>query len=206
MEYPDNQFWKIFKTTEGALSCCEAIAIYNIALSAPKGTNIELGTYQGKSAISAWVGLKGGTFHLVDPIFSEKEKKDKIVQIIDWFGILSEIHADYSLNIIEKYAPYSYAFVDSGSHGDGLPIAEVKLLEHRVIPNGIIAFHDFRSQFIEVEQAYNYLLSTGKYEEIPINWEEIKAYVKEHNLEQGNNSWHHPELEFPCFVGALRRK
>jgi hypothetical protein len=85
---------------------------------------------------------------------------------------------------------------------------EAKLLENRIVQGGIIAFHDYKNQFTEVEIAYDYLLSTGKYEPIGINWQEIFDYVKEHNLEEGNNSWHlYPELPHPPnFVGALKRK
>jgi len=71
-----------------------------------------------------------------------------------------------------------------------------------------IAAHDYKNQFTEVEGAYDYLVGTGKYEPIHINWQEIFDYVAEHNLEEGNNSWHlYPELPHPPnFVGALRRK
>jgi hypothetical protein len=46
-------------------------------------------------------------------------------------------------------------------------------------------YHDKGSQFTRVDEAYNYLLSTGKFEEIKINWEDIFEYVKWHNLEDG---------------------
>lgn len=83
---------------------------------------------------------------------------------------------------------------------------EVLALEDRMVEGGIIAFHDFRAQFLQVNEAYDYLLGTGKYEEIKIDWNEIVSYVNENELEVGNISWHHQELQNPCFVGALRRK
>jgi Ni,Fe-hydrogenase I large subunit len=86
---------------------------------------------------------------------------------------------------------------------------EVKMLEDRIIQGGIIAFHDVFSQFVKQTEAYEYLLSTGKYEEIKINWQEIFDYLKENNIsEDDNNSWHkYPELPYPPnFIGALKRK
>lgn len=213
MIFPSKEFIDIFKSIPGALSVCESISIINIAQQVPEGNAIELGTYKGKSAISALYGFNEDVgFHLVDPEFSDKEfefQTAKNISLIVGSGkgkCWSHLIADISLNEIPKHDKLIYVFVDSGSHGDGLPMQEVKLLEDRIVPGGIIAFHDFRSQFSEVEIAYNYLLSTGKYEEIQINWQEIIAYVKENDLEKLNNSWHHQELEFPCFVGALKRK
>lgn len=213
---PTEEFLKIFKETDGALSVSESIAIMNISAQAPvNGRNYEYGSYYGKSGMSAMYGLLTPSINLVDPIYIGSE--NKICQTV--FDTLRSaptnkpstnreinLTGGYSTDVIEKNNDYAYVFIDSGSHQDGLPMQEVKLLENRMVPGGIIAFHDFRSQFSEVEEAYNYLLSTGKYEEIPINWKEITDYVDENNLEEGNKSWHHTELKNPCFVGALKRK
>lgn len=203
-------FWKTFKVTNGALSTAEAISIANIASLAPEGAYIELGTFNGKSSMSACLGLKGenAPFYLVDPIFEDKKIADQVIASINKATFTSSSLipvADYSTNVIDKYGPYAYVFSDAGSHQGGLPMKEVIMLEDQIIPGGILCFHDYKSQFIEVHEAYDYLLSTGKYEEIPIDWTSIINYVREHNLEAGNTSWHHQELDFPCFVGAVRR-
>lgn len=215
MIIPSNEFIEIFKKTNGALSVCESIAIMNLAAQAPNGVYIELGTHMGKSAMSAAATLKTGIFDLVDPCFSPNHP--------EWFGdnAVAELHQkllaanskllylffdNYSTNILQRDQMYAYVFVDSGSHQDGLPMQEVKLLEDKVIQGGIVAFHDYKSQFTEVEIAYDYLVRTGKYDEIKINWQEIVNFVKQNDLEKGNVSWHHNELEFPCFVGALIKK
>jgi hypothetical protein len=221
MIYPTKEFWKIFKATEGALSTAEALAIINIAVQAPKGVYIEFGVYKGKSAISAAVTLKKydeydkqniPEFILVEPLFKNNDWAISVVELIDKNiskgSLVINVIGDISVNVINNYNNYSYVFVDSGSHGGGLPMQEVKLLEDRIIEGGIIAFHDYKNQFTEVEQAYNYLVSTGKYEKIEIDWQAIFDYVKENNLEENNCSWHlYPELPHPPnFVGALRRK
>lgn len=206
MNFPSKEFIEEFKKTVGALSVSESIAIYNIALQAPEGLYLELGSHKGKSGMSAALGLKNGIFVLVDPIFEDKELAEIVCDLVKRGDVHVDAIADYSTNIIENYDNLSYVFVDSGSHADGLPMQEVKMLEDRVKPEGIICFHDFNSQFHEVREAYDYLISTGKYEEIKIDWESIVNYVRENDLEKGNSSWHHTELDFPCFVGAVRRK
>lgn len=217
---PTKEFLDVFKATNGALSVTESIAIMNIAAQAPKGDWLEMGTFHGKSAMSAAYGFgykfnkkeNPPTFYLLDPIFIGKELALEVMKNVyatmlmsgSGFGI--NVNEDYSTDYLQKIQHmYSYVFSDAGSHQDGLPMQEVKLLEDRIIKNGIIAFHDFDSQFKEVREAYNYLVETGKYEEITINWQEIVAYVNEHDLEANNNSWHHSELRNPCFVGALKR-
>lgn len=207
---PTPEFWKKFKETNGALSCTEAVAIMNLAAEAPKndGWAIELGTFNGKSAMSAMVGLNECFFMLLDPIFDDNKV------IAEVFNNIKDVNTTvtlkfspiYSTDFLPHLAPYSYVFVDSGSHQDGLPMQEVKLLEDNVLQGGIIAFHDWDSQFTEVKDASDYLVGTGKYEYININWDEIISYVNDNNLEDNNTSWHHNELRNPCFVGAVRRK
>lgn len=206
MILPNEHFWKVFKETPGALSCSEAIAIMNITPMVKDSSFLELGTFRGKSAMAALHGLKNGSFDLVDPEFENESTCEQVLKNIGKTNnVAINLINGYSTDIIPNYNSLNYVFVDSGSHQDGLPMSEVKLLEDRLMKDGIIAFHDLFSQFHEVEDAYRYLLGTGKYEEIPINWNEINAYVIENNLEAGNNSWHHTELATPNFLGALKR-
>jgi hypothetical protein len=207
MNIPSKEFIEEFKNTPGAIAVCESIAIYNIALEAPEGVYLELGSHKGKSGMSAALGLKDGAFHLVDPIFEDTNLSLEVCERVKSVGPTSIVMvADYSTNVIGKHNNLSYVFVDSGSHADGLPMQEVKMLEDRVKKGGIICFHDFGNQFWEVKEAADYLVETGKYEVLHIQWDPIRNYVKENNLEQGNNSWHMPGVEMPCFVGAVRRK
>jgi hypothetical protein len=211
---PSKEFWEIFKSTPGALSTTEAIAIMNIAAQAPKGIFLELGSHKGKSSqcIALIVSFlkEEGTFIAVEPEFTDENWKQPFVGTISrmlpesGFGWWSK----YSTEMIHEYDELSFCFVDSGTHSDDLVMNETKMLDDRMISGGIIAYHDCFSQFTKVTEAYEYLLSTGKYEPIEINWQEIFDYVAEHNLEEGNNSWHqYPELPHPPnFVGALRRK
>ena len=208
---PDINYWNHFKSVNGALSCAESLAIMNIAAQAPlNGLWLEMGVYKGKSALSALYGGSCNEFHLVDTEFEKEIPTSEVVANISAYTkdkikvtIIIGESLEYLANTNNMY---SYVFSDAGSHQDGLPMTEVKYLEDRIIPNGIICFHDFDSQFKEVRECYDYLLGTGKYEEIPINWQEITQHIDENNIEEGNISWHHNELKNPNFVGALRRK
>lgn len=208
MILPTPEFWTLFKKTVGAFSTPEAICLMNVASEAPQGGYLELGSHKGKSSISAAYGLKGGVFYLVEPEFKDEDWKKSVDKLV--FEVNNQLKriliADYSTNVIPKMDDLSFVFVDSGVHDD-LVMEEVKMLEDKIVPRGIIAFHDYLNQFTAVERAYDYLLSTGKYEKIEINWDEIFDYVRDNNLEEGNNSWHEKgSKEFPCFVGALKRK
>lgn len=206
---PDSSFWEKFKSTNGALSVSEAIAIANIAsLSPSDGWAFELGTFRAKSSMAAMLGLSTKFFMLVDPIFEDKRIIDEVHENIKGINPTIKLKYSplYSTDILPQFSPYSYCMVDSGSHQDGLPMQEVKLLEDNVMQGGVIVFHDWNSQFKEVKEASDYLVGTGKYDYINIDWDEINNYVNENNLNEGNISWHHTELENPNFVGALRRK
>lgn len=210
---PDKKFWDVFRNTNGALSCAEAVAIMNIAAKAPEGNYLEMGTHKGKSAQAALCGLKGkNKFFLLEPEFTNQDFLDETIHGINKVCVIANSHVmpvfvpEYSTDFIPKFDTYTYVFSDAGSHQDGLPMQEVKMLEDKILPGGIIAFHDWDSQFKEVKEASDYLVGTGKYEYIPINWDEIISYVNENNLEDGNESWHHRELQNPCFVGAVKRK
>lgn len=210
---PTKEFLKVFKETEGALSVAESIAIMNIAALVFDSFNaltcVEFGVYKGKSAMSAVYSFYAGAFLLVEPEFKganwQREVCKKVSSINQTIAVVPSDKT--SLEVIPTLNDIDYCFLDSGSHGDGLPMQEVKLLEDRISKNGVICFHDYKNQFTEIEGAYNYLLSTGKYEEIPIDWDAIFEYVNANDLENGNNSWHlYPELNHPPnFVGALKK-
>lgn len=214
MILPNNEFWQRLKETNGALSCAEALMIVQLAAQAPEGNYMELGVNRGKSAFAASFSLPAkGIFYLVEPEFADKEWKNGTIYLVSShrpteLQVTPEPIADYSYNVIDKYGPYSYLFWDSGEHGGEVLQRELALIEDAMVPNGLLVFHDYKNQFTAVEKAYQQLLRTGKYEEVTLNWQPIFDYVKEHDLETGNNSWHqYPELPHPPnFVGALKRK
>ena len=202
----------LFKSINGAFSCTEAVALMNILSEAKEGVYVELGVAYGKSALVVMEQAKPSIFFLVDPEFGDikwlNDVEFRLKMVSNKFTLIFTklLSTDFLTQTPGSEGKFSYVMVDSGSHQDGLPMLEVKLLEDRMIDGGIIAFHDWGSQFKEVKEASDYLVGTGKYEYIPIDWEAIKSYVNENNLEEGNVSWHHNELQNPCFLAALKRK
>lgn len=206
---PLNSFWELFKKTEGAFSTAEAIALINICLDVPHGTYLELGTHKGKSALAASYSMDGGEFFLDDLIFEDNQIRNTVLEKLSTYNPAVKFNAiaKLSTEVIPFFDNLSYCFVDTGDHSEELVSSEVLLLEDRIAPNGIIAFHDLDNQFVAVRKWYDYLVSTNKYEPIVIDWVSIFNYVRENNLEEGNNSWHEKgSEEFPKFVGALKRK
>lgn len=212
MIIPSQDFLNHFMGIPGALSVAESICIINIAASAPKGGLwCEGGTHKGKSASSALYGGSPEEFHLIDTEFEKTINVSDVKRNVSKF-VNSKVNIAFLIGEFKEYLKeskgmYSFVFSDAGLHDDEV-MEEMKLLEDKVIPNGIICMHDCGNQFTAVQRSYDYLVSTKKYEPIEINWQPILDYVKENNLEEGNVSWHqYPELPHsPNFVGALRRK
>jgi hypothetical protein len=243
MQVPSKTTVELFKKTPGAISVCEMFAIYNIALQAPSGAFMELGSHAGKSGISAAHGLgwrdfmpqhplPRGDFYMVDPCYdlsnveawanavqkkpenmpwpyvNEPDFKQKVANRIRTASagyITPVLLGDYSVNAIPKFNKYGYVFVDSDDHQIELVMAEVQLLEDRMVEDGIIAFHDYGNQYHAPRDAYDYLVKTGKFSPLHIPWDEIRKHVSENDLETGNDSWHMTEDALPCFVGAVKR-
>jgi hypothetical protein len=233
MKFPSKEFIEEFKKTPGAISVCESISIYWLGTQVPEGGYyVEVGSNAGKASMSAAHGInRDDIFIMVDPIYNLKNREafthsvqgipenipwgyvfepdfnDKVKKRIESVSKMSaKLEGDYSTNVFKAHSGYAYVFIDSDDHQPELVMEEVKLLEDKMIPHGIIAFHDFRNQYHGPYEGYQYLLSTGKYEAIDIPWEDIRTYVTENNLEEGNDSWHMPDDKLPCFVGALKRK
>lgn len=197
----------LFKSTTGAMSAAEGLALHRLAASAPAGLAIESGSYAGKSAIAITSALeRGRELHMIDPDFKRPPS-----DILDDLRPLSEaafiFHIAPSVEALPRIAgDFAFVFLDSGDHSYELCRAECDIVAPRIVQGGIIAFHDFRSQFIGVEQCYNELLATGLFEEVVIPWKDIEAEVVAGNLEAENDTYHHTELANPMFLGALRRK
>ena len=149
---------------------------------------------------NAWQGAKDSGF-----------KSSLIHLILDatYNSIATNLHGDYSTNAIPRlhseHGDFGYVFIDSDQHQYELVKEECELLRNKMAIGGIICFHDFQSQFTGVERAYREMLEGGQYQEVPIDWERIKAYVKDIGGENGNTSWHHTDKEAPCFVGAIKK-
>lgn len=234
MILPSKEFLEFFKKTPGAISVCESIAIMNIANEVIKGTYIECGSHAGKSGMSAAAGLKHkGNFYMIDPVYdlgNLEAWKHTIQEHPDNMGwlyfkeklfyngvnnniviasngkIVPVLLGDYSENVLPKYDNYTYVFIDSDNHSHERVAAELDIIKPKMKVGGIIAFHDFGNQYIAPREAHEQLIQSGEYENVHIDWKSIFDYVRENNLEEGNDSWHEKgSNEFPCYVGAVRK-
>lgn len=218
IKYPPIGFWKHFKETKGAMSASEAIFMYNACLEVPdNGVWVEMGTAYGKStlvSLMAWHKRNLHDLYLLEPEFVNIDYFTSVNSAISKFRneFGSETfcikRVEFSTDFLPQHNEYGYIMWDTGSHGHELVSQEKPLLEDKIIPGGVLIMHDINSQFTACTEAYQELIASGKYEAIEYDWYEIFDYVAEHNLEEGNNSWHlYPELPHPPnFIGALRRK
>lgn len=100
----------------------------------------------------------------------------------------------------------AWAFCDADNNQPELVHEIVDMLAPLMVVGGIIAHHDFASQFQAPKEAQDALLATGLFERIEIPWKEFMAATDACGGDHGgNNSWHHRETERPMFVGAVRR-
>jgi len=201
----------LFKSTPGAMSVCEGLALSRLAYESGglrnEGIYIESGSHSGKSTVAIASALHHGCeLHMIDPDF-KRPTSDILNDLKSASEATFIFHIAPSVEALPRIAgELSFVFLDSGDHSYELCRAECDIVALRIVKGGIIAFHDFRSQFIGVEQCYNELLATGAFEEVVIPWKDIEAEVVAGNFETGNETYHHTELANPMFLGALRRK
>lgn len=232
MRTPDQKTIELFKSTPGAISVCEMVAIHNIVAQAPAGgVFCTLGSNAGKDSIAAASGMTGGDYYMVDPCYDLKNERawsqtvQKDAKNMPW-GYVNDpefndkvrnrvmqsnpkvnpiLMGEASMEALPKLSPlgFSYVFSDSDDHNYDLIRAENSLIIPNLLRGGIICFHDFGNYSAPV-QAHNELVASGDFENVHIPWEEIKVFVG--NLESGNDSWHCKQTVHPCFVGAVRKK
>ncbi len=171
-------------------------------------------------------------FHMVDPIYNLKNEeawkdtiqgsadkmpwahvhkpnfKEVIKTNIDKFSklqyMLLGISANQLFDKIRK-SPISYIFIDSDDHQPERVEEECNKIEDLILPGGLVFFHDYKNQYIGPHLAAEYLVETGKYEEIQIDWGFAKNFTNAHNLEKGNDTWQSYEDMSTIFVGCVKR-
>jgi hypothetical protein len=157
-------------------------------------------TYQGNAAKRDGNDVK---HHIPWPIAKDPLQFPKI---IDWHNSVSNLDVtlfgNSSMQFLEKFnGPFSYAFVDTDDHQAELVMDEARALENEMAIGALIIFHDYGNYRGPV-LAGDYLLSTGKYEAIMIDWTVANRLVEKHNLEGGNDSWAPPHHKY---LGCFRR-
>lgn len=170
--------------------------------------------------------------HLVDPLFDRTEENyretcQKTVDNIPWAHCQREdfnewviknslsdcptesVHITLLGTLSWKYLvgqPHLYcALVDSDDHNDELVLRECKLLETSILPGGLVFFHDFGNYGGPVK-GHEYLLSTGRFENVELLWGTACTMSAEGNWESRNDSWHAKQSgDNARYLGCARR-
>ncbi len=157
-------------------------------------------TFQGAAAKRDGNDVK---HHIPWPI-----AKDPLLflNIIGWHNSVSnlvvKLFGRSSLQFLDEHnGPFSYAFVDTDDHQAELVMAEAKALEDEMALGALIIFHDYGNYRGPV-LAGEYLVSTGKYVQIKVDWKSADTIVEQNNLEGGNDSWAGPHHKY---LGCFRR-
>lgn len=200
-----------------------------------RGCILETGGHAGKSSIAIARACRDagivGPYFILDPLYDiENASWDQTVQKskdnIPWDYTKEEnfvtettelvkFHAGDMINValIGKtsydFLPrfdhkISVMFVDSDIHTKDQCVKEVELAKHLLKKDALVIFHDY-GNFSGPVNAARELVSTGEFESFFIGWTEIIQFVKEHDLEKGNNSWHQTHEETPNYLGVIRK-
>lgn len=229
------EFIDHFKRIPGAVSVAEAVGLFLAVkehISKKTTHAVDLGSHSGKSSSVGSAALTAagieGIFYMVDPLYDAfnpeawKEStqstpntygydipsfKKEVLSLVSKFSSMEfELYGISSIQFL-KETPFSfgYAFIDTDDHSDTLK-KELPLLLPKMIPGGIIIFHDYGNQYhVPFEEAKK-LVDSGEYFLVPIDWEKINTIAEELGGETGNSSWHCCETSKINFVGIIKKK
>jgi hypothetical protein len=203
-------------------------------LQCPMGVAVDLGSNAGKSSFVGSAALSAifrtDTFHLVDPVYdltNEEEWKNTFQKTVDnlpW-GYCKEknfkkdllrklkkvsklehvLYGVTSLTYLKESRNYSYVFIDSDDHQLDLLHQETRMLLEKVMVGGLIFFHDFMGNYVAPGMTADYMVGTGLYEYVDIDWQKAINFVNKYDLEKDNNTWHFKDMANPNFLGCIKR-
>ena len=226
MKNIDIEMLEFTKNIYGGVNMSEMVALYDTIikhLKCPEGIAADLGSHEGKSSVIGVAALsflnRTDDFYSVEVIeFGKPGVKQKVKERITKYssGKVTLIQSFSSEFIDQHDGPFSYVFIDT-DHTLEICMGEAKGLEDKMHSGGLIFFHDFKNQYPAPAQVYAYLIDTGKYEEIKVDWDFAIQLTKEHELEKDDVTFarydgvHSPSLselttfEYPTFIGCVRR-
>ena len=226
-----------FKKIPGAISVYEAVGLYLTIINECKikfTYGADLGSYAGKSSCVGSAALSEINacthFCLVDPLYGDKDNpytwrhtrggnprswhfdqpnaNEIILADASKFSKLTHSLAGVpSVEFLESCPPLGYIFIDTDDHGPETIAEELAFIKNKLLPGGIIAFHDYGNQYSAPLLAAEKLVASGEYEQLEIDWPRINQLGDEYGGEEGNNSWQvYAEIPKTNFLGCVRRR
>lgn len=158
-----NSAWERVKSTTGYLSEREARFIMTaIALSPAHGSNVEIGSFKGRSTVGlASIARKYGLGNLVaidphsSPSTTDPDLKGQTTSYDDFMlhleraGVTEqvEVHRDYSYNVAKHWnRPIRFLWIDGDHTYEGAK-ADVDLFKPFLAEGAIVAMHDVLGTF-----------------------------------------------------------
>lgn len=120
--------------------------LHDLALLAPAGDGLEIGTYFGSSLVCWGMARRGmGGLTVIDPFTAKAKQRavfDEFMRLADLAPtVLVGSSADPA--IIAAIPPaLAFAFIDGDHTADGVR-SDITTVYRRILPGGVIAFHDY---------------------------------------------------------------
>jgi len=219
------EVFEYVKNIYGGVNISEMVGLYDTIvknLKCPEGIAADFGSHEGKSSTIGAAALsflnRTDAFYSVELIeFGKPGVKERVKERVMKFssGPVTLVEG-FSVDFIDTHGPFSYVFVDT-DHSLEIVMGETKRLEDRMLPGGLIFFHDFKNQYPAPAQAHQYLIDTGKYEEVEIDWDAAIRFTRDNGLGQDDKTFarydgvHCESLsnltpfEHPVFIGCAKK-
>lgn len=147
----------------------ELAFLYDMALLAPDGLAIEIGTFNGSSTMTwASARLDRGPIVVVDNVV-----RDNLRENIQHSGYPIEVKITDSTKLTPP--EMAFCFIDADHTGSGIP-HDIKIYPPHIIPGGIIVFHDYDKNEGYKEKRY-------------VVHREVRAWHEKHSWERLGKVW-----------------
>jgi len=176
------------KAVEGWLNPMEQIALLHMPLMVDhvEGALVEIGSFKGKSTVALALGsslmsMRKRPVHAIDPfgLYMKQSYYGTFMENVKKNGV-----TDYVIPI-RKYSTEAYEecprqiallFID-GDHAYESVKHDITHYAPRVVPGGVLAFHDYGTGWPGVTQAVNELCPPGLYEHL-CDYDSLRVYRK----------------------------
>lgn len=132
-------------TVEGMLDRPQLEFLFDLAKQAPDGTAVECGVFCGRS-VAAWAPKRygRGTIVAIDNWTDRDRLRETFLFNMTQLGIHCRVITGNSWEAARKVGAVAFCFIDADHHEEGIG-RDVPAWTPKIIPGGIIAFHDYET-------------------------------------------------------------